>query len=92
MTVLGELNKWVPISSQRINYVQVRAGGITVGLQGAPEEAISFAFSWGKLNTVVISNCILNEEGRVYLVLGTQGTWDCTPDENTIEKDVTTRE
>jgi len=80
MSILGELNKWVPMSAQRVVYVQVRATGITVGLQGAPAELITFAFTWGASNTVVFSECVLNGEGRMYLVLGIRGNWDCTPD------------
>jgi len=68
------------MSAQRVVYVQVRASGITIGLQGAPAEQITFAFTWGTSNTVVFSECVLNSEGRMYVVLGLGGSWACSPD------------
>lgn len=80
MSILGELNKWVPVSSQRIVYVQVRAGGITVGLQGGADETVVMAYSYGPNNSVGIANCVLGDEGRVYLVLSRGGSYSCTVD------------
>ena len=42
---LGELTKWVPVSSKRVQFIQTTDNGLIIQINGAINEKIEFGFS-----------------------------------------------
>ncbi|XP_041369682.1 uncharacterized protein LOC121383654 [Gigantopelta aegis] len=58
--ILGELDKWVPVSPQRVTNIMVD-DDVTVRVTGAPKEAINFWFAVN--NKPLLVKCILGNSG-----------------------------
>ena len=61
--VLGEADKMVPVSTQRISQISVRDNGVTVALVGAAGESVVIHYLAPGTTTSQFSRCILSESG-----------------------------
>eukprot|EP01064_Diplonema_japonicum_P017310 TRINITY_DN2537_c5_g1_i1.p1 TRINITY_DN2537_c5_g1~~TRINITY_DN2537_c5_g1_i1.p1 ORF type:complete len:749 (+),score=180.35 TRINITY_DN2537_c5_g1_i1:68-2314(+) len=66
--LLGELSKWVPVSTQRVVAVTVRGDVLAVAVQGAPHEEVALTFY---RTTPIEVRCRLSPTG--YATLTTEG-------------------
>jgi len=72
--LLGEVGKFVPVSPARFALVQCAGFGITVGLRGAPGEAVDVAWiapGEGLLGTVYARRLVLGGDGTLTTLLET---------------------
>ncbi|KAH3797073.1 uncharacterized protein LOC127837128 [Dreissena polymorpha] len=60
-TILGELDKWVPVSPQRVQDITWTDDTVTAPLMGAPKEQFDFWFILGSKENKVI--CVIGVDG-----------------------------
>ena len=61
----------IPVSPQRVNSIQLNSSGLTIGLDGALNETVTFAFYINRVYTTVDCNftTISNNKMRIKLDL-----------------------
>ncbi|KAI8505567.1 hypothetical protein Bbelb_167560 [Branchiostoma belcheri] len=66
--IIGETDKWVPMSPQRVKNILMYGNNVVLSLTGAPGETVTMAFTVGVKGLVEIS-CVLSEAGTATLNL-----------------------
>eukprot|EP01120_Amphizonella_sp_Union-15-10_P008061 TRINITY_DN2821_c0_g1_i1.p1 TRINITY_DN2821_c0_g1~~TRINITY_DN2821_c0_g1_i1.p1 ORF type:complete len:734 (+),score=155.15 TRINITY_DN2821_c0_g1_i1:26-2227(+) len=69
--ILGELNKWVPISTQRISAFWESTSVVGVSIKGSPNEVVSFTFLNPKSQLVMV-NVVISSSGTAVVVPNSQ--------------------
>ena len=63
--ILGEINKWVPMSAKRVYGISFEEDDVTINLRGGSNENVAFAYMiGGKLTNV---DCKLSDAGSAVL-------------------------
>ncbi|KAK3600158.1 hypothetical protein CHS0354_012281 [Potamilus streckersoni] len=65
--VLGELDKWVPISPQRVSEIEVTTDDVHVKMMGVPGEAFDFWYIYK--NETYTAKCLINPEGSAVFIM-----------------------
>ncbi|XP_048237369.1 uncharacterized protein LOC125372210 [Haliotis rufescens] len=74
VVVLGELDKWVPMSPQRVVWIRMDTD-VSIRITGAPSEVVTF---WFSLNDQVVTvKCILGPKGFATILAR---ALKCTPE------------
>ena len=68
---MGEPEKWVPVSPQRVTSIRWDQDDVTVHLKGAAQEKVNFAFTLGGLRGKY--TCELSETGTTAISFHRQG-------------------
>ncbi|XP_077969877.1 uncharacterized protein LOC120331113 [Styela clava] len=69
VAILGQRNKWVPVSTQRIKNVEHKENDLLVDIEGMPGEAVQFGFSVNQF--VEFVNCNIPSTGKARINLNT---------------------
>ena len=81
VAILGELGKYVSMSSQRVTGMVETCGTgelVRVDLVGSPGEDVRISFAVFPGSTVVESSCTISAEGHAKLSVRKGGQWRCT--------------
>ena len=65
---MGELDRWVPVSGQRITGLDVTPSDVTLQLTGASNESVEMMFLEGAMNVKIA--CTLGKDGLAKLSFG----------------------
>ena len=71
-TLLGELNKIIPVSEQRFSDITVSDNTVTVKVNGVPTEKVPITVYDNSAKKTQVIECTISESGTNVLVLGQQ--------------------
>jgi len=80
IVLLGERDKWVRVSSQRIEFISVEPNTVTVSLTGAGGESVTmdYAVQQGSgVGAVKSQACTLGQDGKASLLITADGAATC---------------
>ncbi|CAH1277104.1 Hypp9481 [Branchiostoma lanceolatum] len=72
--IIGETDKWVPVSPQRVKNILMFDSNLELSLAGAPGETVTMSFMVGAKGLVEIK-CVLNEAGTATLNLNKEACY-----------------
>ena len=77
--LIGEEDKWVKVSAQRIVALEVTARGVTARLSGMAGESVTFYYALAGKTTpdVMTATCTLNAVGAGSMSISSEGEWSC---------------
>ena len=83
LVLLGERDKWVRVSANRVSAVDVSADTVTLSLRGGKREVVrmDFAVVGTEVGRVITATCAVGMEGVGWMMLKSDGTWLCSSSE-----------
>jgi hypothetical protein len=80
LVVLGETDKWVPVSKGRLEWMTVWEDAVAVGLMGGAEEKVNWSWAMQMDGEWVVqgTTCALGPEGKATLIIGVDGKSQCS--------------
>ena len=83
LVLLGERDKWVKVSANRITAIDVSEAQVVLGLSGGEGEVVrmDFAVEGTGGGNVRTATCVIGMEGVASLALNADGSWLCSPSE-----------
>jgi hypothetical protein len=77
MSVIGDISKWVPMSSQRYYLFDYTEKLVTVGLEGSPGEIVITSF-YLPTGTIIPCSCTIGQSGMVMAIATVGGDVECS--------------
>ncbi len=65
LLLLGELDKWVPMSPQRVTGMTIDQGDIHIRISGGVRERPTFTYIWD--NKTYQATCVIGESGTALI-------------------------